>query len=250
MFPESTLERGLFLLDLLSRRPEGCSFSEMLDACGGAAPTTLNRLLKPLIAGGYIAKDNRHYRIGPTFLISARWALGTISLADAMQPFVHELSQRTGDSAAFFEWDGDWISVCAKTDVPEGLHFAEIGYRVHPPHHAFFQAMQPWLSEEDLAHCTCHPDTPVDEIRSRGFVDLVETYQFPHIRIVAPVFYDDLRVAGSLGIAVLTTELPRQEREFRIQQVVDVAAKASRQLLHLSLPDIKPTQKLQEGSST
>jgi DNA-binding IclR family transcriptional regulator len=229
-FPETTLERGLYIIDALACRPEGCAFKELQALCGMPASTTLNRLLKVLVETGHVCKLERRYGIGASFLTSARRALRKVSVEDILAPFVRELSAKTGDSAAYFHWDGDWIFVCVKHDVPEGLHFAEIGYRNHPPTHAFFQAIQPWLPEEALFRVPTDPATPVEEIRNRGYVDKIETYHYPHIRITAPVFYGSESVAGSLGIAIPTTTLPDEERNKRLDWVADIARKASEAL--------------------
>jgi DNA-binding IclR family transcriptional regulator len=228
-FPESTLQRGLYLLQLMSDQ-RVWAFKELLSACDGAASTTLNRLLKSLLDSGHVTKHDAGYALGPKYLAMVQMAISGRSVEDVLEPLVKELSQRSGDSAAFFRWDGDGIFVNLKFESPNGMHFADIGNRDHPLEHAFYRVIQAWLSEGELDRLGLNDRSGLESIRSEKFLMKIEPFYFPHLRLAAPVFRGKGKILGALGMSIPAVELSEPERVKRVGLLLEMSTKASEYL--------------------
>ena len=229
-FPNNTLSRGIFILDLLSHHAQGLSFKELQLGCGDTASTTLNRLLKPLMASEHLNKNaNGNYELGPSYLKSARRALGKSNSEELITEVCKELMSQTGDSSAYFQWRGNHIAILAKSEAPEGLRFSTLGSTNHPLNHAFYEAILPWIPKDHRPEeAGQFPGGHWDDIQSKGFVYKIETFHYPHLRITAPVFYGQTdMIAGSIGVSIPTTELTAQLRSTKIDAILAAAKRAS-----------------------
>jgi len=228
----STTERALRVLYHCAARAAGSSFSE-LRAAGGQLPSmTLSRILGPLLEAGDLVKDphSGHYRCGPRFLRAARAALGQVQLEDILEPIVEQLAQRSACSAAYFHWDGDWIYIRSKCELPENFHYTNIGARNHPVSHTFFRAIQSVLPREALEAIGVR-DPELPEIRERGYCAQREDYRIPIYRVTAPVVYGPRRaVAGAIGVTALVPDLRESEHEALVTAVLDCADQAKQRL--------------------
>ena len=233
--PQSTLQRALAILYFCAEQPEGVSFSTLKEVAGGIAGTTLSRILTALQVDGDLIKDAESglYQCGPRFLSAAQHAAGTLSLEAIIEPIVKRVALRTGHSAAYFHWDGDWMFVCAKYEIPENFHYSQIGFRHHPVGHTFFRPIQAYLKKRQLQTIGVEgADEILERIRQDAYYQQVEELRCPILRITAPIFAgSEHRISGAIGITSLDVKLRKKELDAIIEAVTRGADEANQLLL-------------------
>ncbi|MCX7935912.1 MAG: helix-turn-helix domain-containing protein, partial [Planctomycetota bacterium] len=146
----AALRRGFAILGRLAQARRGCAFSELRQAAGGVSAASLSRLLKVMRDEGLVARDDKTgiYTLGQNFLALARTAIGNRSPAEIVSPILERLAQETGESAAWFELNGDQPFLAAKSEVADGFHYIAVGQRmprVLP--HGFGMVIAAWAGE-------------------------------------------------------------------------------------------------------
>ena len=123
------LRRGLKLLELLAAAEEGLTFNQIKNAFDDLVPSTVSRLLKVLIDEGMIRNDHNSkcYLLAERSQKMADLICGKISLAEKMQPYLDDLSKKTGFSAAFFQYEDGKAILQAKSEQAEAFHYSGIG---------------------------------------------------------------------------------------------------------------------------
>jgi len=128
------LERGLDLLELVSARPEGLTFSDLVRELGLAKPV-LSRLLKSLQERGMVVREpeTRRYHRGPGLVRLAagmEWAPDSRkAIAHHATPVLIRLRKRYEQSFLAVHWNHRLIE-CVATTVPEhGLATWSVGER-------------------------------------------------------------------------------------------------------------------------
>ena len=93
-----SLARGLTILDLLSRSPNGLSITELAETLG-VDKGSASRLVSTLVAYGYAEKDpaSRRFFLGPQVVSLSRSLLTRLPLREAAKPFLRQLMERTGE---------------------------------------------------------------------------------------------------------------------------------------------------------
>lgn len=120
------LERGLDLLELLSAESQAVGFNDLQQRLGIPRPV-LSRLLKSLLARGYLVKDEetRRYGRGPGMLRLAagmEWSPHSRkALAHYAGPHLHRLKERFGQSLMALHWSGSMMECVASAVPDEGL---------------------------------------------------------------------------------------------------------------------------------
>ena len=91
------LERGLNILELLSRHPRGLQMGEMQEL--QLPPASLYRLLTTLVELGYVIRgDGDRYRLGRKLLTLGYRSIDASSLVEKALPVMRELRNRTGET--------------------------------------------------------------------------------------------------------------------------------------------------------
>ena len=91
------LERGLNILELLSRHPRGLQMGEMQEL--RLPPASLYRLLTTLVELGYVIRgDGDRYRLGRKLLTLGYRSIDASSLVEKALPVMRELRNRTGET--------------------------------------------------------------------------------------------------------------------------------------------------------
>ncbi|MEU0082983.1 IclR family transcriptional regulator [Streptomyces sp. NPDC006274] len=146
-----SLERAFDLLERMADAGGEVGLSE-LSASSGLPLPTIHRLMRTLVACGYVRQQpNRRYALGPRLIRlgeSASRLLGTWA-----RPYLARLVEETGETANMALLDGDEIVYVAQVPSKHSMRmFTEVGRRVLPHSTGVGKAL--------LAH------TPADEVRA------------------------------------------------------------------------------------
>ena len=146
-----SLERAFDLLERMADAGGEVGLSE-LSASSGLPLPTIHRLMRTLVACGYVRQQpNRRYALGPRLIRlgeSASRLLGTWA-----RPYLARLVEETGETANMALLDGDEIVYVAQVPSKHSMRmFTEVGRRVLPHSTGVGKAL--------LA------DTPADEVRA------------------------------------------------------------------------------------
>jgi IclR family KDG regulon transcriptional repressor len=95
-----SLARGLKVLDLLARSPDGASITELAEFLG-VDKGSASRLVATLALHGYAEKDeaSRRYHLGPQVVSLSRSVLLRLPIREAAKPFLRQLMEETGECA-------------------------------------------------------------------------------------------------------------------------------------------------------
>ncbi|MFF4016479.1 IclR family transcriptional regulator [Streptomyces sp. NPDC001843] len=126
-----SLERAFDLLERMADAGGEVGLSE-LSASSGLPLPTIHRLMRTLVAGGYVRQQaNRRYALGPRLIRlgeSASRLLGTWA-----RPHLARLVEETGETANVALLDGDEIVYVAQVPSKHSMRmFTEVGRRVLP----------------------------------------------------------------------------------------------------------------------
>jgi DNA-binding IclR family transcriptional regulator len=97
-----SLVRAHAVLDLLANASDGLGFADIGQGLGETGPATLSRMLKALMAEGFVAHDGTRYRIGPSLVDLARRILPG-DRRQRLQALADTLADRCGQSALVCE---------------------------------------------------------------------------------------------------------------------------------------------------
>jgi IclR family acetate operon transcriptional repressor len=126
-----SLERAFDLLERMADTGGEVGLSE-LSASSGLPLPTIHRLMRTLVACGYVRQQpNRRYALGPRLIRlgeSASRLLGTWA-----RPYLAELVEATGETANMALLDGDEVVYVAQVPSRHSMRmFTEVGRRVLP----------------------------------------------------------------------------------------------------------------------
>ncbi|MGN6331174.1 MAG: IclR family transcriptional regulator [Motilibacteraceae bacterium] len=126
-----SVDRALDVLEALAARDVPMGVSD-LALSTGLAYGTLHRLLRTLVARGYVRQDaSRKYAVGPA--VARLSAAGTRSLAAPVRPYLARLVEVSGETSNFAVLEGDFVVYVAQVPSNHKLRmFAEVGRRVLP----------------------------------------------------------------------------------------------------------------------
>jgi DNA-binding IclR family transcriptional regulator len=96
------VSRAAKLLRIVSRRPAGSTFAEIVSESGLTRPT-VHRLLASLAAEGFLDHDAQsgHWTLGPEILLMGSVAAARFPLEEIARPSLRRLAEETGESAFF-----------------------------------------------------------------------------------------------------------------------------------------------------
>lgn len=123
------LARGLDVLTCFDAERPTMTLSEVAAAADLARPTA-RRLLLTLAELGYVAADERGYRLTPRVLDLGMAYVGALGLWDIARPHLQALVARTGESSSMAQLEGSDIVYVARVAVPKLITLrVEIGTR-------------------------------------------------------------------------------------------------------------------------
>lgn len=233
--------RVLDLFELLARYDREVSHAEIAEGLG-IPRSSLTQLLKDLVARGYVAfhPPSRGYRLGPAFAVLARHAGAGEDLIGLAEPFLRELTERTGESSALNRLKGWQAEVVATVNGPHRLvtHmrlgdlaplYATSGGKVILA--SLTEAeIEAYLASTTLEAVT--PDTVVskdalrkelDAARRDGVAFSFGEYTPGIVGIGAPILSAEGRPLGSLNVAMPSIRYSPEVRA-RVQDAIRRAA--------------------------
>jgi IclR family transcriptional regulator, pca regulon regulatory protein len=112
----SSLERGLMILGVFDREDPELTLSEVAHKTG-LTPATARRFLLTLKSLGYMGTNGRRFVLRPKVLDLAYSYLDSMNADEALQPYLREIVQRTGDSSSVTVLAGTEIVYVANSSV-------------------------------------------------------------------------------------------------------------------------------------
>lgn len=120
--------RAFAILDAFDASEGGLTLGE-LSRRTGLHKTTVLRLARTMAVAGYLVQmDGGSWRLGPgAGWLGARYQT-VFGLTASIEPVLRELSQATGESAAFYVREGDFRSCVVRIDGPQAIrHHVRMG---------------------------------------------------------------------------------------------------------------------------
>ncbi|MEU2513725.1 IclR family transcriptional regulator [Streptomyces syringium] len=144
-----SLERAFDLLERMADAGGEVGLSE-LSASSGLPLPTIHRLMRTLVACGYVRQQpNRRYALGPRLIRlgeSASRLLGTWA-----RPYLARLVEETGETANMALLDGDEVVYVAQVPSRHSMRmFTEVGRRVLPHSTGVGKALLAQATDEEV----------------------------------------------------------------------------------------------------
>ena len=243
-----SLERGLRLVETVALHGGTTSLAEAARRTG-LHRSTAHHLLQTLVSLGYLKQDadSRGYQLAakPFQLTGQTWS--PERLADIAQPFLAELTRRSGEGSSFSAYRDGAVTVVAKREHDGPVRVVQdVG--AHRPLHctAVAKAILPWLPAPELAgllprlRFARHTaktiatrkafEAELRRVRAAGYA-IDDEEHIAGIRCIAmPVFGPAGQVLGSVCTLGPKTRMSYQRlRELR-QPMTEIAGQISRRL--------------------
>lgn len=236
--------RVLDLFELLARWDRAVSHADLAEGLG-IPKSSLTQLLKDLVARGYVAfhAPGKGYRLGPAFADLARRTAGETDLIGCAEPFLREITERTGESSALNRLKGWQAEVVATVSGPHRLvthmRLGDLAPLYATSGGKVILANLPEAElEEYLAATTFEPITPntltsaeelrrqIATVRRDGIAFSFEEFTPGIVGIAAPILAASGYPLGSLNVAMPSVRYSPKVRD----RVVDVMERAAREI--------------------
>ncbi|MFJ5100215.1 IclR family transcriptional regulator [Streptomyces sp. NPDC088554] len=172
-----SLERAFDLLERMADAGGEVGLSE-LSASSGLPLPTIHRLMRTLVATGYVRQQsNRRYALGPRLIRlgeSASRLLGSWA-----KPYLARLVEETGETANMALLDGDEVVYVAQVPSKHSMRmFTEVGRRVLPHSTGVGKALLAHTSPEEVRALLARTGMPAATERTittpEGFLEALE----------------------------------------------------------------------------
>ncbi len=237
-----SLARGLKVLDLLGRSPDGISITELADVLG-VDKGSASRLMATLASHGYAEKDpsTRRYLLGSQVVSLSRSMLDRFPLHEAAKPYLRQMMERTGECAHLAVYAQGKALYIAQVESPATLRVnAQVG-QLNPLHCtalgkvllAFGNYELPPLLERRTPHTITDPETlrlTLEEIRSQGYALDLEEYDLGVCCIAVPIYDIQHKLAGAMGISGPAMRLTAERLPRLIRVVEEIGKSLSEQM--------------------
>lgn len=229
-----TAETIFGIVEGLEEREEA-GVSELADHLG-LAVSTVHDHLTTLEELGYVAKDDKRYRLGLKFLRLGVNARRNVDVYPLVEPYLEKIADETGETA-WLVVEEDGLSVhLARTRGDEGVETANrVGRRSHLHYHAGGKAILAQLPRERVEEIVDRHGLPgltentittpevlyeeLAEIRDRGYA-LNDNEEIVGTRsVAAPVVVDD-RVLGAVSVSGPANRLKDERFEGEFPELV------------------------------
>lgn len=244
-----SLERAFDLLERMADAGGEVGLSE-LSASSGLPLPTIHRLMRTLVACGYVRQQsNRRYALGPRLIrlgeSSAR-LLGTWA-----RPYLAELVDSTGETANMALLDGDEVVYVAQVPSRHSVRmFTEVGRRVLPHSTGVGKALLAHVPPDDVRALLARTGMPaatdrtitdpdaflaeLDRIRAAGYA-VDDNEQELGVRCLA-VTVPDAPTAAAISISGPAGRVTETAQDKIIPVLQDVARQLSQALASNAAP--------------
>ena len=211
--------RALQLLEAFALGESHLSLAELSRRCG-LHKTTVLRLARTLARSGYmVQREDGEWRLGPSSgWLGARYQAG-FDVQNVLEPALRELTQLSGESAAFYVREGHVRTCLVRVEGPQALrHHARMGEGLPLDKGSPGRVILAFSGE---------PGEAYEEIRRRGYHWSVGEREQGVATVSAPVFGRSWRLLGSVCISGPASRLPPAKLESLAQTVIKAANQLS-----------------------
>jgi len=216
------LKRGLKVLDILARKREPLSFSQIKTAMGGMGHASLSRLLRTLSESGYIYKEHDRGLYSCGYKMAVFTNLATKGRGDYLirqyGSFMQDVTEKFDVTCILLERVRDTLINIHKTQTRNSVHMQELGYIND-------QLDQPWmqlLASQDTKvegfYKTPRLRQEISAIRARGYGYSDATLRPKFKRLGFPVFKDE-EMIGALGLGGTILQITDKNMETLVRYV-------------------------------
>ena len=211
--------RALHLLEAFNLGESHLTLAELSRRCQ-LHKTTVLRLARTLALSGYmVQRDDGEWRLGPAAgWLGARYQAG-FDVQNELEPALRELTQQTGESAAFYVREGNVRTCLVRVEGPQPLrHHARMGEGLPLDQGSPGRVLLAFSGE---------PGEVYEQIRKRGFHWSIGEREQGVSTVSAPVFGRNWRLLGSLCISGPASRLPASRLDELAPKVISAANKLS-----------------------
>jgi DNA-binding IclR family transcriptional regulator len=128
-----SLERGFMVLEVVARRRDGITLSE-LSRTLDLHTSTLYHLTRTLVALGYLRSgpDDKRYRMGRGIYQIASACLDEAELSATVEPYLDRLASATGEATHFAIWERHKALILTRREGPNALQITERAGTLRP----------------------------------------------------------------------------------------------------------------------
>lgn len=128
-----SLERGFMVLEVVARRRDGITLSE-LSRTLDLHTSTLYHLTRTLVALGYLrtGPDDKRYRMGRGIYQIASACLDEAELSATVEPYLDRLASATGEATHFAIWERRKALILTRREGPNALQITERAGTLRP----------------------------------------------------------------------------------------------------------------------
>jgi IclR family pca regulon transcriptional regulator len=199
----ASLGRGLKILSVFDREDPELTLSEVAQKTG-LTPATARRFLLTLKSLGYVGMNGRRFVLRPKVLDLAYSDLDSMNVDEALQPYLREVVQRTGDSSSVTVLEGPEIVYIANASVRRLVRLsAGVGSRFPAYPTAMGRVLLAHLPQDQLARyfatekfekitefTETNPDKikrHLDKIRNEGFAIVQDELEVGLVSLAVPL---------------------------------------------------------------
>lgn len=211
--PVRAVHRAFELLALISERRDGGSLSELARAAS-LPVSTAARLIATLEHTGFVERGaDGVYRAGSRLLQIGLSALRSSSLYELSEPFLRELSERSGETA----------NLIVRVGTTHGVYLRQV---ISPKsiHHAT------WIGRSLPLDRTASGRALLGDVGPEGYVALRDTLERDVTAVAAPVRDASGRIAAAFSITGPTFRISNEDLARYGAWVAETAVRASHRL--------------------
>jgi len=247
--PAPALDRGLRVLETLSERPNGCTFSELADAIG-IPRASLHRIIATLSDAGYVklAPASKRYHLGIKVFALGHAVFSGLPVLYMAKSELKALREESGETCEVWIPDGLALVLAiveqARARLPQQADVGLRDFRNHSkaPGKVYLafageELLEGYLRHFELTPFTLNTITDVDRlqrelrsIREQGYAVDREENRPGLCRIAAPIFNKAGDAEAFLTIAGPAFELIPEKDSWYGQMLCTYAERISRQL--------------------
>lgn len=245
---DSTLAKGLNVLEWLAREQRPCRLGEVAQALG-LARSNAHRTLQTLVSCGWARQDpaSSNYEASLKLFELGAAVRELRDLRTHLRPLLAALSAETGETIHLASLEGAEVVYLDKLDSPMPVAaYSRVGGRAAAHCVATGKALLAALEPDEAAlkkrlvqlqAVTPHTITgwpallaELQRVRQRGYAQNREEWRLGVCGLGAPVFDAEGSAVAGIGITVPSIRFGRSQALLLAQRLVDCTAQASRSL--------------------
>ena len=206
-----TVTKAMDILDLFSDSASAWTVTQIA-AATGIHKSTVVRLCATLEGRGYLRRDARAaYHIGPQVGRLASAFSAEFDLEGLIRPQLQRLRDETGESASFYQADGD-ARVCRYRENSHHAirHVVDEGTRLPFQHGVVGRVLLAFSGNSDAEHAP---------IRMAGYLDAEGREEFT-ASVAVPVFTRTQALLGAIVVSGLTDRFHEAKRHVALQLII------------------------------